>query len=87
MVDTAVQTVGEVAARLAWPHYQQLLGHFLKAMQRLGEANKVRSLTFSACSHLPYRPFKTVAVRSPRQDFMLLAIPDSRNLPSLEDLE
>jgi hypothetical protein len=41
VVDTAVQTLGEVAAHLAWPHYQQLLGHFLKAMQRLGEANKV----------------------------------------------
>ena len=52
MVDTAVQTVGEVAARLAWPHYQQLLGHFLKAMQRLGEANKVRLLAPYVCSNL-----------------------------------
>jgi len=41
VVDTAVHTLGEVAAHLAWPHYQQLLGHFLKAMQRLGESNKV----------------------------------------------
>ena len=52
VVDTAVQTVGEVAARLTWPHYQQLLGPFLKAMQRLGEANKVGLLATYACLSL-----------------------------------
>ena len=40
VVDVAVQTLGEMASHMLWPHYQQLLGHFLKAMQRQGEANK-----------------------------------------------
>ena len=41
MADAAVQTLSEIAAHMAWPHYQQLLGHFLKAMQRQTETNKV----------------------------------------------
>ena len=34
VVDTAVQVLGGVAARLDWPRYQQLLGTFSRAMQR-----------------------------------------------------
>ena len=41
MADVAVSTLGDIAAHLAWPHYQQLLGHFLKGMQRQGDTNKV----------------------------------------------
>lgn len=44
VVDVAVSSLGEMAAHMSWLHYQQLLGHFLKAMQRQGEANKVLSI-------------------------------------------
>ena len=43
VVDTAVQVLGGVAARLDWPRYQQLLGTFSRAMQRT--EGKVRLVT------------------------------------------
>ncbi len=35
VVDTAVQVLGVVAQHLEWPQYQELLGTFNRAMQRI----------------------------------------------------
>lgn len=34
MADAAVGVLGKVAAHLAWPQYRQLLGQFLRSLQR-----------------------------------------------------
>ena len=45
-MDAAIRVLGDLARHLAWQHYQQLLGRFLRDMQHQADGNKVRCTDF-----------------------------------------
>ena len=40
--DAAIAVLSDVALQLAWRHYQQLLGRFMRTMGREGDSNKAQ---------------------------------------------